>query len=79
MNGDFAGVKRARYSALTKDEIQRAFDNLDELDAARQRRRRSPGHGPDLGATLTRAVSMATCRFGSNFLSVGGCRARPSG
>jgi DNA topoisomerase-1 len=71
-NGDFAGVKRARYSALTKDEIQRAFDNLDELSmplanagAARQ--------DIDLiwGATLTRAVSMATRRFGSNFLSVG--------
>jgi DNA topoisomerase-1 len=71
-NGDFAGVKRARYSALTKDEIQRAFDNLDELSmplanagAARQ--------DMDLiwGATLTRAVSMATRRFGSNFLSVG--------
>ena len=71
-NGDFAGVKRARYSALTKDEIQRAFSNLDELSmplanagAARQ--------DMDLiwGATLTRAVSMATRRFGSNFLSVG--------
>src|SRR5919197_5652056 len=71
-NGDFAGVKRARYSALTKDEIQRAFDNLDELSmplanagAARQ--------DIDLiwGATLTRSVSMATRRFGSNFLSVG--------
>ena len=71
-NGDFVGVKRARYSALTKDEIQRAFDNLDELSmplanagAARQ--------DMDLiwGATLTRAVSMATRRFGSNFLSVG--------
>jgi len=71
-NGDFAGVKRARYSALTKDEIQRAFSNLDELSmplanagAARQ--------DIDLiwGATLTRAVSMATRRFGSNFLSVG--------
>src|SRR5215207_5103428 len=71
-NGDFADVKRARYSALTKDEIQRAFDNLDELSmplanagAARQ--------DMDLiwGAALTRAVSMATRRFGSNFLSVG--------
>jgi DNA topoisomerase-1 len=71
-NGDFVGVKRARYSALTKDEIQRAFDNLDELSmplanagAARQ--------DIDLiwGATLTRSVSMATRRFGSNFLSVG--------
>jgi DNA topoisomerase-1 len=72
VNGDFADVKRARYSALTKDEIQRAFGNLDELSmplanagAARQ--------DIDLiwGATLTRAVSMATRRFGSNFLSVG--------
>ncbi|HET9120314.1 MAG TPA: DNA topoisomerase I [Solirubrobacterales bacterium] len=71
-NGDFADVKRARYSALTKDEIERAFGGLDELSmplanagAARQ--------DIDLiwGATLTRAVSMATRRFGSNFLSVG--------
>ena len=65
-------VKRARYSALTKEEIERAFSNLDELDydlayagAARQ--------DIDLiwGATLTRAVSLASRRFGSNFLSVG--------
>ena len=71
-NADGTAVKRARYSALTKDEIQRAFGNLDELSmplayagAARQ--------DMDLiwGATLTRAVSMATRRFGSNFLSVG--------
>jgi DNA topoisomerase-1 len=67
-----AGVKRARYSALTKEEIERAFTNLDELSlpladagAARQ--------DIDLlwGATLTRAVSLATRRFGPNFLSVG--------
>ncbi|HEX8958457.1 MAG TPA: DNA topoisomerase I [Solirubrobacterales bacterium] len=65
-------IKRARYSALTKQEIERAFSNLDELSyplanagAARQ--------DIDLlwGATLTRAVSLATRRFGSNFLSVG--------
>jgi DNA topoisomerase-1 len=65
-------VKRARYSALTKEEIERAFSNLDELSYplahagwARQ--------DIDLlwGATLTRAVSLATRRFGSNFLSVG--------
>ena len=69
---DGTPVKRARYSALTKDEIERAFNELDELSmplanagAARQ--------DMDLiwGATLTRAVSMATRRFGSNFLSVG--------
>jgi DNA topoisomerase-1 len=65
-------VKRARYSALTKEEIERAFNELDELSyplanagAARQ--------DIDLlwGATLTRAVSLSTRRFGSNFLSVG--------
>ena len=65
-------IKRARYSALTKEEIERAFGDLDELSyplanagAARQ--------DIDLlwGATLTRAVSLATRRFGSNFLSVG--------
>ena len=65
-------VKRARYSALTKEEIERAFNELDELSyplanagAARQ--------DIDLlwGATLTRAVSLGTRRFGSNFLSVG--------
>ena len=65
-------IKRARYSALTKEEIERAFGDLDELSyplanagAARQ--------DIDLlwGATLTRAVSLSTRRFGSNFLSVG--------
>ena len=65
-------IARARYSALTKDEIERAFSNLDRFSydlayagAARQ--------DIDLiwGATLTRAVSLATRRFGSNFLSVG--------
>ena len=65
-------IQRARYSALTKEEIERAFGDLDELSyplanagAARQ--------DIDLlwGATLTRAVSLSTRRFGSNFLSVG--------
>jgi DNA topoisomerase I len=65
-------IKRARYSALTREEIERAFNELDELSyplanagAARQ--------DIDLlwGATLTRAVSLASRRFGSNFLSVG--------
>ena len=65
-------IQRARYSALTKEEIERAFNELDTLSyplanagAARQ--------DIDLlwGATLTRAVSLASRRFGSNFLSVG--------
>ncbi|MGZ5341627.1 MAG: DNA topoisomerase I [Solirubrobacterales bacterium] len=71
-DGEDGAVKRARYSALTKDEINDAFSNLSELSmplanagAARQ--------DMDLiwGAALTRAVSLATRRFGSNFLSVG--------
>ena len=45
-----APSERARYSALTKDEIERAFAELDELSYdARPRRRRPPGHRPDLG------------------------------
>jgi DNA topoisomerase-1 len=65
-------ILRARYSALTKEEIERAFSNLDELsyDLAE-----AGGARQDIdllwGATLTRAVSLATRRFGSNFLSVG--------
>ncbi len=65
-------VKRARYSALTRDEIEGAFNNLDELSyplahagAARQ--------DIDLiwGAALTRAVSLSAKAYGANFLSVG--------
>ncbi len=65
-------VKRARYSALTKDEIERAFSELDELSYDLAHAAQTRGE-IDLiwGATLTRAVSLATRRFGSNFLSVG--------
>lgn len=65
-------VERSRYSALTKGEVTRAFDNLVDVSseladagAARQ--------DIDLiwGATLTRWVSRATKRYGSAFLSVG--------
>ncbi len=67
-----ATVKRARYSALTKDEIERAFDDLDVLSYDLAHAAQTRGE-IDLiwGATLTRAVSLATRRFGSNFLSVG--------
>ena len=75
VDGELAGapaVKRARYSALTKDEIERAFGELDELSYPLAHAARVRGE-IDLiwGATLTRAVSLATRRFGSNFLSVG--------
>lgn len=65
-------VERSRFSALTKGEITRAFDELDEvsrdLAAAGEARQ-----DIDLiwGATLTRWVSRATKRYGSAFLSVG--------
>lgn len=65
-------VKRARFSALTKEEITRAFSqlesvyyNLAQAGEARQ--------DIDLvwGATLTRFLSLASTRLGKNFLSVG--------
>src|SRR3954451_7758018 len=65
-------VQRARFSALTKGEVSRAFENLvevsGELAAAGEARQ-----DIDLiwGATLTRWVSRATKRYGSAFLSVG--------
>jgi DNA topoisomerase-1 len=65
-------VKRARFSALTRGEVTRAFDELAEvsreLAAAGEARQ-----DIDLiwGATLTRWVSRATRRYGSSFLSVG--------
>src|SRR3712207_5040068 len=65
-------VERSRFSALTKGEVTRAFDELVEvsrdLAAAGEARQ-----DIDLiwGATLTRWVSRATKRYGSAFLSVG--------
>src|SRR5829696_995634 len=58
-------VERSRFSALTKGEVTRAFDELADAGEARQ--------DIDLiwGATLTRWVSRATKRYGSAFLSVG--------
>ncbi|MBA3045834.1 MAG: DNA topoisomerase I [Candidatus Thermoplasmatota archaeon] len=65
-------IKRARFSALTGPEIYNAFDNLIELDrnlalAAETRQI------VDLawGAVLTRFMSTATGKQGSDFLSVG--------
>jgi len=65
-------VERARFSALTKGEVTRAFENL----VAVSRELANAGEARqdiDLiwGATLTRWVSRATKRYGSAFLSVG--------
>lgn len=65
-------VKRARFSALTKTEINNAFSNLQEVykDLAQAGEARQD---IDLvwGATLTRFLSLATTRLGNRFLSAG--------
>lgn len=65
-------VRRAKFSALTKGEIERAFANLADLDyklasAAETRQ------FIDLawGASLTRYISLASGQLGKDFLSVG--------
>ena len=65
-------VKRARFSALTAGEINRAFADLDELSEPLARAGEAR-QDIDLiwGATLTRFVSLATSRLGSHFLTVG--------
>ena len=65
-------IKRARFSALTKGEIERAFSELTELDrklAASAETRQLI----DLawGAALTRFISLASGQLGKDFLSVG--------
>jgi DNA topoisomerase-1 len=65
-------VRRARFSALTPGEITKAFANLDHLSEPLARAGEAR-QDIDLiwGATLTRFVSLATSRLGSQFLSVG--------
>ena len=65
-------VRRARFSAITPDEIRQAFSRTTEIDfnlaAAGEARQVI-----DLmwGASLTRFISLAARRGGSNILSVG--------
>lgn len=65
-------VDRARFSAITKEEIDRAFSNPTDIDfdlaAAGEARQ-----VVDLiwGASLTRFISLAAKRGGANILSVG--------
>jgi DNA topoisomerase I len=65
-------VKRAYFSAITKEDIDKAFDNLEKFDynfaySANARRE------IDLiwGAVLTRYISISSGQIGKNFLSVG--------
>jgi DNA topoisomerase-1 len=65
-------IKRAKFSALTKGEIERAFSELAEIDyklaSAAETRQLI-----DLawGASLTRFISLASGQKGKDFLSVG--------
>ncbi|MEK6851604.1 MAG: DNA topoisomerase, partial [Candidatus Thermoplasmatota archaeon] len=65
-------AKRARYSSLTKWEIEESFRNLAEVDYALAQAAESR-QVVDLawGAVLTRFVSMAAKQVGKDFLSVG--------
>ena len=65
-------INRARFSAITPAEIRAAFENLTDLDFALA----SAGEtrqAVDLmwGASLTRFISLAARRGGTNILSVG--------
>ncbi len=69
---DLAKVRRAKFSALTKGEVENAFDNLTDpdkklADAAEARQI------IDLawGAVLTRLISLSSGQVGKNFMSVG--------
>ena len=71
-NVDMSKVKRAKFSALTKGEVENAFANLVEPDeklanAAEARQ------VVDLswGAVLTRLISLSSGQVGKNFMSVG--------
>ena len=67
-----AKIRRAKFSALTKGEIERAFSELVDLDyklaSAAETRQLI-----DLawGASLTRFISLASGQLGKDFLSVG--------
>ena len=65
-------VKRARFSALIKPEIEKAFANLTDLDENLAKSAESRQY-IDLawGAVLTRLISIASKKLGRDFLSVG--------
>ena len=64
--------KRARFSALTKHEIESAFKNLTDIDYPLALSAKSRQY-IDLawGASLTRFISLATGQRGKDYLSVG--------
>lgn len=71
-NKDINKIKRAKFSAITNQEIQKAFDGLTEVDYNLS----SAGETRQVidliwGAVLTRFISLTSHRFGKEFLSIG--------
>lgn len=65
-------IKRARFSAITPNEIKKAFENLEEIDFNLAKSAEARQY-IDLiwGASLTRFISLASEQLGKDFLSVG--------
>jgi DNA topoisomerase-1 len=71
-NNEINQIKRAKFSAITNYEIKNAFDSLTEVDYNLS----SAGETRQVidlvwGAVLTRFISIASDRFGKDFLSIG--------
>jgi len=71
-NKDINQIKRAKFSAITNQEIKSAFDKLVEVDYNLS----SAGESRQIidliwGAVLTRFISLTSHRFGKDFLSIG--------
>ena len=65
------GVRRARYSALTAEEINRALRDHRTFDSPGPGRRGPSGHRSYLGRHTHPVHITATSRLGNQFLSVG--------
>ena len=65
-------IKRARFSAITPNEIRRAFENLERIDLNLAKSAETRQY-IDLiwGASLTRFISLSSEQLGKDFLYVG--------
>ena len=71
-NKDISQIKRAKFSAITNQEIKSAFDKLAEIDYNLS----NAGESRQIidliwGAVLTRFISLTSQRLGKEFLSIG--------
>ena len=68
---DLAKVRRAKFSALTKGEVENAFDNLTDPDKKLADAEARQIIDLAWGAVLTRLISLSSGQVGKNFMSVG--------